>query len=123
MIEAFVKRGRLEIIYEILSICRKPTNKTSILYKCNLSYNQLQKYLSYLLSQNLLKSFKGERKQFYQVTEKGKDFLDEYEQLNTLLEKEKDMPTVVRNNHSKNLAHKRRLQKSEESFTKRAVSV
>jgi len=110
MIEAFVKRGRLEIIYEILSICRKPTNKTSILYKCNLSYNQLQKYLSYLLSQNLLKSFKGERKQFYQVTEKGKDFLDEYEQLNTFLEKEKDMPTVVRNNHSKNLAHKRRLQ-------------
>jgi len=80
----FVKRGRLEIIYEILSVSRQPTRKTRILYRCNLSYDQLQKYLQYLISHGLLMSFKKDRREFFQGTEKGKEFLDWYERLKTL---------------------------------------
>ena len=77
----FVKRGRLEIIYEILSLCRRPVRKTRILYRCNLSYDQLQKYLGYLISNGMLGSLEKEQKEFFQVTEKGKNFLEGYERI------------------------------------------
>lgn len=86
MERAFVKRGRLEIIYDILSLCRKPARRTRILYECNLSYDQLLRYLRDLISHGLLSSFIDERKEFYQLTDKGREFLDRYIQLNGLLE-------------------------------------
>jgi len=97
----FSKRGRLEIIYEILSVCRKPAKKTSILYRCNLSYNQLQKYLEYLMTQDLLSSPQSEPLKFYIITDKGKEFLDEYKRLDIILEGEKNNSAGLLNNHSK----------------------
>ena len=89
----FVKRGRLEIVYEILSVCRRPSKKTNILYRCNLSYEQLLKYLSYLISHDLLGSFEKERAGiFFQVTDKGRRFLEGYEILRNIVEK--TAPTV-----------------------------
>ena len=85
MEQTFVKRGRLEIIQEILKISHKPAKKTSILYRCNLSFSQLQKYLEYLISHNLLTNSKNDGKTFYLITEKGMKFLEEYERLNNLL--------------------------------------
>jgi predicted transcriptional regulator len=85
MEQSFAKRGRLEIIREILTISRKPAKKTSILYKCNLSFSQLQKYLEYLISHNLLANSKNDGKTFYLITEKGIQFIEEYEKLNSLL--------------------------------------
>lgn len=66
-------RGRLDIIYEILSICHKSTNETDISYKCSLSPAHLQKYLKYLISIGLL-----EEKGSYRITAKGKRFLNGY---------------------------------------------
>ncbi len=97
----FTKRGRLDIIYEILSVCRKPAKKTSILYRCNLSYNQLQKYLEYLTILGLLSSFQTEALKFYQITNRGKEFLDEYKRLDIFLEREKNSSVGLPNNHSK----------------------
>ena len=85
MEQTFAKRGRLEIIREILTISRKPAKKTSILYRCNLSFSQLQKYLEYVISRNLLANSKNDGKTFYLTTEKGMEFLEEYERLNNLL--------------------------------------
>jgi len=85
MEQAFTKRGRLEIIREILTICHRPAKKTSVLYRCNLSYSQLQKYLEYLISRNLLNNSKNDGKTVYTITDKGKEFLEEYERLNNLL--------------------------------------
>ena len=85
MEQTFVKRGRLEIIQEILKISRRPAKKTSILYRCNLSFSQLQKYLEYLISRNLLSNSKNDGKTFYLTTEKGMKFIEEYERLNNLL--------------------------------------
>ena len=90
MVSTFVKRGRLEIIYEILSICHTPVNKTNILYKCNLSFSQLQKYMEYLFSHNLLTTIKEKQRDYYQVTDKGKTYLEEYDKLTNLLKEKKD---------------------------------
>jgi len=86
MEQTFAKRGRLEIIREILTISRKPAKKTFILYRCNLSYSQLQKYLNYIISRNLLTNSKNDGKTFYIITEKGNEFLEEYERINNLLD-------------------------------------
>ena len=96
MKKTFVKRGRLEIIYEILSVSRKPTKKTRILYSCNLSYDQLQKYLGYLGQNDLLNSFSNKGKERYRTTEKGLEYIREYERLNSFLE-EKQNPVIIRN--------------------------
>ena len=85
MEQTFVKRGHFEIIREILELSRKPAKKTSILYKCNLSFSQLQKYLDFIISRNLLTNLKNDGKITYMITEKGNKFLEEYERLNNLL--------------------------------------
>jgi len=59
--------------------------KTHIIYKCGLTYQVLQKYLKYLIPCGLLSSFEKNGKGFFQVTEKGKEFLRRYENLKKLL--------------------------------------
>ena len=49
------RRSTIEILFEMLSTCRNGgINKTAIMYRCNLSYDQLVRYLSFMCSQNLL---------------------------------------------------------------------
>jgi len=80
------KRGRLEISYEILSICLKPRTKTRILYKCKLSYTMLCKYLKLLISHGLLSNFDGKKRKVYNTTDNGSRFIASYEQLKKLLQ-------------------------------------
>ena len=80
----FVKRGRFEIIYEILSFCRKPVTKRRIIGGCNLNHELLERYLKYLIPSDLLSSFEKNGRQFFQVTEKGKQFLEKYQRLENL---------------------------------------
>ena len=102
MTEIFKKRGRFEIIQEILLVCRKTAKKTNILYKCNLSYNQLQKYLEYIISQNLVTQLVYKDTLLYELTEKGKEFLQEYWQLESLLEEKKSKHIISRNPYGNN---------------------
>lgn len=83
--KSFVRRGRLEIINEILSLCRRPTYKTHILYKCNLSFEQLNKYLDFLVSNDLLTSSLHNGKELYKITEKGEIFIKDYQRLGSFL--------------------------------------
>jgi predicted transcriptional regulator len=75
------KRGRLEIMAEILCHCDQQKNKTSIMYKVNLNYTQLKKHLKSLTSQGLLKTNKNK----YATTQKGYRFLELFFQLNDIL--------------------------------------
>jgi len=102
MDSTFIKRGRLEIIYQILLLCVKPSRKTNILYKCNLNHEQLDKYLEYLRSFDLLESFTNTRIEYYQITEKGKKFKGDFERLNSHLEPRTDAPVVSRRGQGKN---------------------
>ena len=77
------RRSRLDIMYTILSLCQHGENrKTHIMYRCNLSYSQLQRYLEILTGLGLLKEDGGR----YRITQKGESFLREFEDLRRLIE-------------------------------------
>ena len=60
------RRSAVEIVHEILSLCNHGgLTKTAIMYRSNLSYDQLRRYLSALCSDELL--FKKDDG-FFQVT-------------------------------------------------------
>ena len=71
-------RNRLDIIADILNVASKDAKKTQIMYQANLSYKVLQKYLAEVVDSSLV-SFEDER-QCYRLTDKGKRFLDAYEE-------------------------------------------
>jgi predicted transcriptional regulator len=75
------KRGRLEIMAEILYHCNQQKTKTNIMYKANLNYAQLKKHLKSLTSQGLLTTNKNR----YATTQKGYSFLALFSQLNDIL--------------------------------------
>ena len=71
-------RSRLDIIADILNVASKEAKKTQIMYQANLSYKVLQKYLAEVVDSSLI-SFEDSR-HCYQLTDKGKRFLEAYEE-------------------------------------------
>ena len=86
------RRDRLYIIAEILAIARDGSLKTQIMYRANLSFAQLNEYLSFLLNRELLKRKKQNGKNIYGTTTKGVKFLENYEEILNLLSKEERNP-------------------------------
>ncbi len=76
------RRGKLDIIAEILLFCEQQKTKTSIMYNTNLNYSQLKTHMDSLTSQGLL----AKRVNKYSTTEKGHLFLELFAQLNDLLD-------------------------------------
>ena len=70
-------RGRLDIIADILNVASRDARKTQIMYQANLSYRVLQKYLAEVVEASLV-CFEG-TKRCYQLTDKGRRFLDAYQ--------------------------------------------
>jgi predicted transcriptional regulator len=75
------KRERMEIMAEILCHCNQQKAKTDIMYKVNLNYAQLKKYLGYMTSLGLLVADRNK----YAATLKGQRFLKLFVQLNKML--------------------------------------
>lgn len=75
------RRGRLDIIAEILLFCEQQKTKTSIMYNANLNYSQLKRHMDALTAQGLL----AKKATKYITTEKGHHFLELFAQLNDLL--------------------------------------
>lgn len=73
-----VKRDKFAIMLKILDISRTPIKKTHILYKANINFYQLTKYLNLLRSVGMIEEiespFSG-----YRVTEKGLKFMQMFE--------------------------------------------
>lgn len=87
MTNRFKRRSRFEVMYQILSLCRTYQPKTYIMFQCNLSYELLQKYLETLVDGNLLKIVRNNKdKEYFQTTEYGERFINEYEKLKSILE-------------------------------------
>jgi predicted transcriptional regulator len=68
-------RSGLEIAVDVLSIVSVRTRKTRIMYQANLSFRLIEKYLTILLEQELLKHDTGS---CYLITQKGRKFLQMY---------------------------------------------
>jgi predicted transcriptional regulator len=79
------RRDRLYIIAEILGIAKSGSLKTQIMYKANLSFAQLNEYLSFLIKMDLLKVKNENRKKIYRITFKGENYLEKYKDLANLL--------------------------------------
>ncbi|MGQ9459648.1 MAG: winged helix-turn-helix domain-containing protein [Candidatus Bathyarchaeaceae archaeon] len=78
-----MKRTNLEIIAEILSLCDQPRTKTYVMYRTNLSWRMVQKYLSQLQSRGLLEVHHSLTK--YRTTQKGFKFVEKWRELVELL--------------------------------------
>lgn len=79
-------RGRLEIMYSILDSALSDVGKTRVMYKANLSYEQLTYYLSDLIRIGLIQAIEGDgRGMRYRTTEKGRDFLLQYDNIAEIL--------------------------------------
>jgi predicted transcriptional regulator len=80
-VSRLTRRSRLETIAEILETAKDGAKKTSVMYRCNLSYRQTKELLDYLLEIRLVTMGKS-----YHTTEKGRQFLEAYHTLEFLLE-------------------------------------
>jgi predicted transcriptional regulator len=75
------KRNRLQVIRDILSTIDQKKGEikpTHILYKSNLSHHMMEDYLEELISKEFIKKNKKKKGKTYSITEKGKDYLDQY---------------------------------------------
>ena len=79
------RRDRLYIIAEILTIAKEGRLKTQIMYRANLSFAQLNEYLSFLTRMDLLQVQKENRKSIYSTTIKGDRYLEKYKDIANLL--------------------------------------
>jgi len=70
---------------EVLVVTSNGALKTQIMYKANLSFAQLNEYLSLLLEIGLLKTVKRGEKKFYKTTRKGTKYLESYAEIRGLL--------------------------------------
>ncbi len=79
------RRDRLYIMAEVLEIAKNGCLKTQIMYRANLSFAQLNEYLSFLLEVGLLKETKENEKSVFRTTPKGVRFLQNYQRIRDLL--------------------------------------
>lgn len=81
-------RSQIDIMANILNEAVEGAKKTHIMYRCNLSYRQLQRYLKLLLGMKLLRAVsekESSKTLFFETTEKGQNFLLAYGRLKALL--------------------------------------
>ncbi len=86
------RRDKLRIIAEILEIAKEGTLKTQIMYKCNLSFAQLNEYLKFMLKINLIEKTSIRGKDIYIATKKGLDFLQRQCEITELLKADDERP-------------------------------
>ncbi len=81
------RRDQLSIIANMLETSREAVLKTQIMYRANLSFTQLNSYISLLLKNQLIYQYYLEGKKVYQITDKGTDFLQRHRELKTMIVK------------------------------------
>jgi len=55
------------------------------MYGANLSFRQLDHYLEFMIKTSLLEKTTKSKREIYGTTDKGKDFLQQYHEIKTLL--------------------------------------
>jgi predicted transcriptional regulator len=80
--EKNMKRSNLEIIIDILKVCKDETKKTSIIYKTNLNFLVTEKYLKILVN----KKWVEKTENAYRITSEGRIFLDKAKEVSLPVE-------------------------------------
>ena len=82
-------RGKIQIMGDVLALGTSGIKKTHIMYKANLSYEQVHLYLGELIAKRLIAqdaSLRSSEGVVYRTTEKGREFLQYYTRLTECLE-------------------------------------
>jgi predicted transcriptional regulator len=79
------RRDKLIIMAEIICIAKKGTSKTHIMFKANLSFSQLNQYLSALSNAGLLEKIADNGRIVFRATPKGRDFVERQQRVIDLL--------------------------------------
>ncbi len=83
------RRSNIQIIHDMLKIGENGAGKTKLMYSANMSYTQIQKYLSFLLDHGLIDKVElGNPSVTYHVTEKGASLLKSIDTVLEVLELE-----------------------------------
>lgn len=87
-ISSSIHRGQLDIVADILNVSIDEVRKTHIMYRCNLSFKQLKRYLGFMMRKGLLHPVlepKETESALFEITTKGKKFLKAYKDLKNLM--------------------------------------
>lgn len=79
------RRDRLNIMAEIIENAKEGQLKTRIMYGTNLSFSQVNTYLSFLTEMGFLRVRIENGKQFFETTTKGSRYVEEYREMSDLL--------------------------------------
>lgn len=80
------KRGLLDIVNLVLSVCDEGEIKTHVMQRCNLNSRQTQDYITLLLKYELLEKSTEFKNDVYQTTERGRRFLGAYAELSGIFD-------------------------------------
>ena len=75
------RRGKVEIMADILTVTRGGARKTEIVYKANLNFTRVVRYIPLLEERGLMEN----SGLVYKTTAKGEEFLRDYHKLKELL--------------------------------------
>jgi predicted transcriptional regulator len=82
-------RGRIQIMGDVLALATSGIKKTHIMYRANLSYEQVHLYLEELIGKALIAQDVCSDGVVYRITEKGREFLLHYTRLIEFLEEQR----------------------------------
>lgn len=83
------RRSGLEIIASILMEARNGVTKTRLIYRTNMNFIVIRKYMDFLNQKGLM-AVEHDYLQIYTTTEKGLEFLNEYAKIKETLGIDKD---------------------------------
>jgi len=78
------KRNSIEISAEILRVAMSGVRKSHIVYKVNLNFKIVNKYLDHLVRSGLI-TVSSDRNRIFSTTDKGHRYLDNFEAFESLL--------------------------------------
>jgi predicted transcriptional regulator len=79
------RRGEFQILIDILTISLKGAKFTHLMYKANLSYSTLRKYLLAMSKQGLIEASDDNGYTVYHATEKGRLVLNRLKEVKQVL--------------------------------------
>ncbi len=96
MYERKNNRGKIQIMGDVLTLATSGIKKTHIMYRANLSYEQVHLYLGELIGKRLIEQdVSSSDGVVYRTTERGREFLLCYTRLMEFLEEEPKQESEV----------------------------
>lgn len=83
------RRNKIDIIYDMLRVTNDKGGRilpTHLLYKSNLSHQRMKGYLEELKTKKLIIELREDDKTFFEITDDGRRFLQQYHQLKEFTE-------------------------------------